>query len=475
MLRVAPEGLLCYNSAMRIKFMAVFSCLASLICSAGTQVWNVADFGAREADVLQTDAIQRAIDACFLAGGGEVRFPAGVYRTGSIRLRSGVTLHLMSGAVLRGSRNPDDYENWRAETLDPIPPMPESAKALPRSCVPQSRWCNGLVRAYGAHDIAIVGEPFSEIDGQNCFDAEGEEDYRGPHAISMWYCTNIVLRGYTIRDSANWAHAIFNSSNIVARAVKVMGGHDGFDVRTCDDVRVESCVFQTGDDGIAGFDNIGVTVRDCVLDSSCSAFRFGGTDVLIENCRGTAPAPYGFRGSLPMDLRRQSLNDGTKARHNMHNSFLYYCDNRAVIRRPPGNITMRNCSFRNPDSVFSLEFDGRHRWCCNRSLNSITFENCTFDGVDRPLHIFGDMAEPLALTMRNCTVTARPGFERRAAIDARNYQAITLENTFWKGFSRPRLEVWTEGAITQKGGSSLEIVHLSAAVEKSGSPTPSGL
>lgn len=443
---------------MKLETMLAGCVVAGSLFANGTNVWNVADFGAREADTLQTEAIQRAIDACFTAGGGEVRVPEGVYYTGGIRLRSRVTLHLMSGAVLKGSRNPDDYEGWRADTLDPIPPATAATNGLPRSSVPQSRWCNGLIRAYGAHDIAIIGEPHSVIDGQNCFDPTGEEKYRGPHAISMWYCTNVVLRGYTVRDSANWAHAIFNSSNIAARAVKVFGGHDGFDVRTCDDVRVEACVFQTGDDGIAGFDNIGVVVRDCVLDSACSAFRFGGTDVLIENCRGTGPAPYGFRGGLPMETRRQSLNDGARTRHNLKNAFLYYCDFRAVIRRPPGNILMRNCTFTNPDRVFSLDFDGKHRWCCNRSLNSITFENCTFDGVAGPLNIHGDANEPLTLTMRNCTVTARPGAGNQAAVSARNFRAIRLENTVWKGFARPRVVAHTPGEVSVQGGTPLETV-----------------
>lgn len=443
---------------MKLETMLAGCVVAGSLFANGTNVWNVADFGAREADTLQTGAIQRAIDACFTAGGGEVRVPEGVYYTGGIRLRSRVTLHLMSGAVLKGSRNPDDYEGWRADTLDPIPPATSATNGLPRSSVPQSRWCNGLIRAYGAHDVAIIGEPHSVIDGQNCFDPTGEEKYRGPHAISMWYCTNVVLRGYTVRDSANWAHAIFNSSNITARALKVMGGHDGFDVRTCDDVRVESCVFQTGDDGIAGFDNVGVVVRDCVLDSSCSAFRFGGTDVLIENCRGTGPAPYGFRGGLPMETRRQSLNDGARTRHNLKNAFLYYCDFRAVIRRPPGNILMRNCTFTNPDRVFSLDFDGKHQWCCNRSLNSITFENCTFDGVAGPLNIHGDANEPLTLTMRNCTVTARPGAGNQAAVSARNFHAIRLENTVWKGFARPRVVAHTPGEVSVQGGTPLETV-----------------
>ncbi len=447
--------------AVKHGFAVAMVCLAGMLGAFAGQtnrVWNVADFGAHSGDLLQTAAIQRTIDACYKAGGGEVRIPAGFYKTGCIRLRSRVTLHLMRGAVLEGSRDPEDYEVWRADTLDPILPMTEAEKKRPRSTVPQSRWCNGLIRAYGAHDIAIIGEEFSQINGQNCFDPQGEEGYRGPHAISIWNCTNVVLRGYTIRDSANWAHAIFNSSNITARALTVLGGHDGFDIRTCDDVTVEKCVFESGDDAIAGFDNIGVTIRDCVLNSSCSPLRFGGTDVLVENCTG-APAAWGFRGKMPMETRRLAINDGAQCRRIMHTAFRYYCDFRAVIRRTPGNILVRNCTFTNPDDVFQLQFDGKHIWCCNRSLSSFTYENCVFDGVKRPLEIHGDAKEPLAITLRNCTIVARKGFEGKAAIDARNYKSIRLENTVWKGFTHPRIEARTKGEITIRGGTPLEIVH----------------
>ena len=62
-------------------------------------IFNVTDYGAcAGAAELQTKYIQAAIDACFAAGGGEVVVPAGVFRTATIRLRSHITLHLLSGA-----------------------------------------------------------------------------------------------------------------------------------------------------------------------------------------------------------------------------------------------------------------------------------------------------------------------------------------------------------------------------------------
>jgi polygalacturonase len=244
--------------------------------------YNVLDHGAiADGKTLNTKAIQTAIDQCFLAGGGEVTVPTGIFLTGGLRLRSGVTLHLLENAVLLGSVDLEDYFGYKEDEIEPISEEEQSAKvptALPESdsasVYPFSRWNNALIRAYRAKDIAIIGENGSEINGQNCYDSEGEEHYRGPHAINMWYCENITLRGYTVRDSANWAHAIQNSQNITVKGITVLAGHDGFDVRTCDNISIEDCTFKTGDDCIAGFDNIDITVRNCYFERNGTISKF---------------------------------------------------------------------------------------------------------------------------------------------------------------------------------------------------------
>lgn len=59
----------------------------------GTDVWNVTDWGAvADGETLNTFSIQKAIDACFEAGGGIVTFEPGEYLTGSIYLKEGVHL-----------------------------------------------------------------------------------------------------------------------------------------------------------------------------------------------------------------------------------------------------------------------------------------------------------------------------------------------------------------------------------------------
>ena len=54
-----------------------------------------------------------------------------------------------------------------------------------------SRWNNALIRAWKAQNITLIGEPGSVIDGNNTYDAIGEENYRGPHGITFFSCKNI--------------------------------------------------------------------------------------------------------------------------------------------------------------------------------------------------------------------------------------------------------------------------------------------
>jgi hypothetical protein len=418
--------------------------------------YNISDFGAITCDALQTKQIQKAIDTCFVQGGGEVVIPKGIFRTGGIRLRTNVTLRLQSGAILEGSRNPEDYVDYLNDKVEPIN-LPEKPNET-RSVYPFSRWNNAIIRAIDAKNIAIIGEENSYIDGQNCFDEQGEEDYRGPHAINMQNCENINLSGYTIRNSSNWAHAIFNTKNITARNLSVYGGHDGFDIRTCDEVRIENCEFYTGDDCIAGFDNCDVVINNCILDSSCSALRFGGTNVLIKNCKTTAPGRFGFRGNLADKEKEMGKMTNENCRHNMFTPFMYYCDFRADIRKTPGNITIQNCEFENPDSFFKLNFDGKHIWCTNRSLTSITFRNCKATGVSEPILIHGDEKEPLTITLENVEISSRKGHEDVAFIDATNYAKIILQNVTAKNYTNPTIVARTDGEIIVKDSTEFTIL-----------------
>src|SRR5262249_28481439 len=111
--------------------------------------YNVLDFGALpDGETLTTKQIQRAIDTCGTLGGGTVLIPSGNYVTGTLWLRSNLTLHLEAGATLLGSQNFDAFPKWSSQWEGPG--------------VKQGR--AALICGEGLENIAITGR--GTIDGR---------------------------------------------------------------------------------------------------------------------------------------------------------------------------------------------------------------------------------------------------------------------------------------------------------------------
>lgn len=396
------------------------------------KIFDVTDYGAvANSDALQTAAIQAAIDACFLAGGGEVTVPAGVYLTGGLHLRSRVTLHLLENAVLKGSRNCNDYIGFFDDKLESIAPVEDTEY----SRAPGDRWYNSLIRAYMAHDLAIIGEMGSEINGMNCFDPLGEEEFRGPHAICFYGCNNIELSGYTVRDSANWAHCVTRCRNVYVHSVNVQAGHDGIHVRGSDNVLIEDSVFHAGDDAIGGYNNRSVAILRCDLNSACSTLRFGGTDVLVDRCRMHGPGIYGHRMTLTREQQIAGvLATPENSRNNTLNAYLYFCRAATNIPTQPGNVVIQNCEISGIDRLFNLNFNKGDIWCAGRGLNDITFRNCCVEGVSRHFYASSNPDEPITIRLEDVDITAREGHGGEDFILASDFRKIELCRVSAKGY-----------------------------------------
>src|SRR6266851_4169841 len=79
--------------------------------SLGARTYNVRDFGAKgDGVVIDSVAVQAAIDACNRDKGGTVLVPAGDFVVGTIELKSNVTLHLAAQGKLLGSAKPEHYK-----------------------------------------------------------------------------------------------------------------------------------------------------------------------------------------------------------------------------------------------------------------------------------------------------------------------------------------------------------------------------
>ncbi len=245
--------------------------------AAGTDVLNHGAIGDGVSN--DTQAIQRAIDASAAGGvGGQVRLPPGRYLTSTLHMRSGVTLFLEAGAVLRGIEDPDAYHGYE----------PQGKPA---------RWHRALILADQVENAAVAGS--GVIDGGRVFDPLGEEKMRGPHTILAARCRHFTVRDVTVVDSANYAILVQQGDDIDIHNVTVQGGWDGFHIRgsaerSCQRVTVTGCRFFTGDDAIAGAWVDDLLVYNCVLNSSCNGIRWIGPArrMTIDQCLVVGPGRH---------------------------------------------------------------------------------------------------------------------------------------------------------------------------------------
>ena len=403
---------------------------------------SVTDFGAQpNIKTLQHDKFQSAIDYCFEKGGGEVTVPSGEYIIGDIRLRSNITFHLLENAVIMGSTDPNDYFNLKNDKIEPFELYDVSKwvwKSASRNS-PEERkdslysgksvWNCGLIRILEAENVTVIGEKGSVIDGRNCYNPRGEEHYRGPHGFSVHRCRNLHFSGYTVQHTGNWAHCIIDSKNIMVDNLTILGGHDGVHFRGCDNAEVRNCVIHTGDDTVAGFDNINLHVTGCDVSCACNVFRIGGRNVLIENCTTKEPCDYPFRGNLTDEAKANGANDSPDARKRAHSYFTYFVDQTRELRAKPGNIIIRNCTVSGADRLLRLNLSGVETWQKGVPPEDLTLENIKADDAGHWLNAYGNNGNDLFnLTLKNIDFTMRDGCEDRGFIMLGGYNKVCLEN-----------------------------------------------
>ncbi|MBN1590681.1 MAG: right-handed parallel beta-helix repeat-containing protein [Pirellulales bacterium] len=232
-----------------------------------------------------TKAIQKAIDACAVAGRGRVVVPPGTFLTGTLVLRSNVTLHLERGAVLLGSPRIKDY------------PLQKPAKERRYN----EYLGTSLIFARAADRVAVTGE--GTLNGNskatNDFLAKRQvEGRRRPTLIWFDECTNISVKGITLTSAGFWTNAYSLCRNLHIDGIRITDStfmnNDGCDIVDCENVIVEHCDIDALDDAIClksfmpcGCKN--VVIRNNRLRSLCNAIKMG-TDssggfqnVLIED------------------------------------------------------------------------------------------------------------------------------------------------------------------------------------------------
>lgn len=257
-----------------------------------TKEFLITDYGAKaDGKTVNTIAIQKAIDAAFRNKGGQVIFPKGSFLSGSLVMKSNVTLYFEEDAVLLGSTNPKDYLNMVFEG------RPVSPKADDNSQM-------ALILANKANNIAIKGK--GTIDGQGLQLAlnidslhhagvavdpkyslrrNRPNETMRPKLFRFSQCDTVLIEGLKVGEASCWGLSFELCSNLVLDKLTIVNrsywNNDGIDITDCKNVKVVDCDINAADDGIClksyypGYYNDAIYIANCTIRSSASAIKFG--------------------------------------------------------------------------------------------------------------------------------------------------------------------------------------------------------
>lgn len=232
--------------------------LSCLVLAASGATVNVKEFGAKaDGRTADRESINKAIEAAAAAHGGTVYFPAGMYLTGSVHLRSNVNLQFEPGAVILATEDLAAYDE--AE--------PNSAGKF--QDFGHSHWHNSLFWGENLHDVVISGNGL--IDGKAL--TREARTTGGNKAIALKLCRNVTIRDISILSGGHFGILATGADNLTVDNVKIDTNRDGIDIDGCHNVRLSNLsVNSPNDDAIV------------LKTSHALGFRRATEAVTIVNC-----------------------------------------------------------------------------------------------------------------------------------------------------------------------------------------------
>lgn len=216
--------------------------------------------------------------------------PPGTYLSGTVVLKSNVTLYLEAGATLLGSKNLADY------TPQPGPPAKGDANQ------------KHLIFAGDAENVGLAGP--GRIDGQgpafwvpsgrkvpppeDAWKDVATYDWRPLDRPSPMLefagCRHVSIEDVRIENAPGWTLRPINCDDVLIRGISIKNpvigpNTDGIDATGCSNVFISDCHIDTGDDAIClksenpygGEPKISrnITITNCVLTCCCNGLKFG--------------------------------------------------------------------------------------------------------------------------------------------------------------------------------------------------------
>jgi polygalacturonase len=344
-------------------------------------LFNVRDFGAKgDGKALDSPAINKAIETAAKAGGGSIYFPAGTYRSFSIRLKSNITLYFEQGSTLLAAHPNDGDGKYDA-------PEPNSWDQY--QDFGHTHWQNSLIWGENVENVSILGPGLiwgkglvrsgsqSRTKEQNDARKDIKTDkerapfgYPNPRdsvetgwgnkAIALKLCRNVIIRDVSILHGGHFAILATGVDNLTIDNLKIDTNRDGIDIDACRHVRISNTTVNSPfDDAI------------CLKSSYGLGFARATENVTITNC---AVSGYDegtlLNGTYKRDYKGYSHNSPT-------GRIKFGTESNGGFK----NITISNCVFDYSRGLALETVDGG-------LLEDVTITNITMrDVVNSPIFI----------------------------------------------------------------------------------------
>ena len=306
---------------------------------------------------LNTKLINSTIDRLNRGGGGTLFFPAGTYLTGSIHLKSNITLELEAGATLLFSDNFDDYlpfvevrhEGVMMKSFQPLIYAVDAENITIKGegtlDGQGKKWWMEFFRVMidlkdnGMRDVNKYQPLWDAANDTTAIYAETNKDYVNtlqrrffrPPFIQPVRCKKVKIEGVKIINSPFWTVNPEFCDNVTIKGITIDNAPspntDGVNPESCRNVHISDCHISVGDDCITiksgrdaqarrlGVPCENITITNCTMLSGHGGVVIGSEmsgsvrKVTISNCvfdgtdRGIRIKSTRGRGGVVEDIR----------------------------------------------------------------------------------------------------------------------------------------------------------------------------